>query len=189
MISVSGLQYTPNYLEPDHERRLLETVDSLPWLDDLKRRVQHYGYKYDYTARKVDPDMYLGPLPEWAAALGRKLLDDGLFPQLPDQLIVNEYQPGQGISPHVDCEPCFADTIASITLGSGCDMNLIRVEDGHKLVQYLERRSIIVMKDEARYHWRHAIPARKSDVRDQQRALRGRRVSLTFRNVQLGIGR
>ena len=29
-------------------------MDARPWLSDLKRRVQHYGYKYDYRARAID---------------------------------------------------------------------------------------------------------------------------------------
>ena len=34
-----------------------------------------------------------------------------------DQLIINEYKSGQGISAHVDCEPCFRDGIISVTIG------------------------------------------------------------------------
>jgi hypothetical protein len=28
---------------------LLDAVDAAPWLSDLRRRVQHYDYHYDYT--------------------------------------------------------------------------------------------------------------------------------------------
>ena len=181
--NIYGLQYISDYIDSARESELLEIIDAQPWLDDLKRRVQHYGYKYDYKARSIDSSMFLGPLPNWAASLAEKLHSDGLFPQMADQLIVNEYEPGQGISPHVDCEPCFDNTIASITLSSGCTMNFTKIEGGSKLSQYLERRSIIILADEALYSWRHSIKSRKYDEVNGNTIMRDRRVSLTFRNV------
>jgi len=183
MSDINGLQYITDYCDASRESELLNIIDAQPWLDDLKRRVQHYGYKYDYKVRAIDHSMYLGPLPDWAARLANELHSRDLFPRIPDQLIINEYEPGQGISPHVDCEPCFDDTIASITLGSGCTMDFTNVKDGSKVSNYLERRSIIVLASEARYDWRHSISGRKSDVHNDRRIARGRRVSLTFRNV------
>jgi hypothetical protein len=70
---------------------------------DLKRRVQHYGWRYDYKARRIDLSMRLGELPPWATRLALRLVRDGLVPQLADQVIVNEYVGRQGISKHVDC--------------------------------------------------------------------------------------
>ncbi|MBL8596335.1 MAG: alpha-ketoglutarate-dependent dioxygenase AlkB [Devosia sp.] len=107
---------------PRKARELLAQIGALPWRDDLRRRVQHYGYRYDYKARRVTRDSYLGPLPEWLATLVGGLSADGIFEAVPDQVIVNEYLPGQGIAAHVDCEPCFGDMIASLSLGSGCTM-------------------------------------------------------------------
>ena len=44
---------------------------------------------------------------------------------------------------------------------------------------------LLVMKDEARHDWMHRINARKSDPgnKGNGKRIRGRRVSLTFRNV------
>ncbi len=182
---IPGLTYIDDFVTAESESRLIEQIDASPWLDDLKRRVQHYGYKYDYTARSVDETMFLGPLPSWATEVGQTLVAQGHFPMAPDQVIVNEYEPGQGISPHVDCEPCFKDSIASITLGSGCTMDFSCVETDEKRSLYLRRRSVVVLTGESRYDWRHAIASRKSDVIDGQRVLRDRRISLTFRNVIL----
>lgn len=47
----------------------------------------------------------------------------------------------------------------------------------------LEPRSVMVLKDVARYKWTHEIPARKSDVIDGGKVERSRRISLTFRKV------
>lgn len=172
---IPGLQYLPDFITAEEERALIEAIDQQPWLNDLKRRVQHYGYKYDYKARAVTPDSYLGPLPDWLMPAAQKL------PFKPDQAIVNEYLPGQGIFAHVDCVLCFSDTIASLSLGSGAAMQFTNEKERHDL--YLEPRSLIILSGPARYEWTHAIPARKSDVVDGFKIERGRRVSLTFRTV------
>lgn len=177
--NIPGLQYLPDFITADEERALIEAIDQQPWLNDLKRRVQHYGYKYDYKARAVTADSYLGSLPDWLMPVTQKLPFKPY--QAPDQVIVNEYLPGQGISAHVDCVPCFSDTIASLSLGSGAVMQFTKEQEKHDL--YLEPRSLIILSGPARYEWAHAIPARKSDVVDGFKIERGRRVSLTFRTV------
>ena len=109
------------------------------------------------------------------------------MPETADQVIVNEYEPGQGISSHIDCEPCFKDTIVSLSLGSGCVMNFTnKFNRKHIIPIWLAPRSIVVLRDEARYEWLHGIAARKWDVWGNQRYERARRVSLTFRKVIIG---
>lgn len=178
-------RYLPNYIDQFEESTLLGQIDTLPWLGDLKRRVQHYGYRYDYKARRVTDDSYLGPLPDWLDELADRIWKDEVFDAKPDQVIINEYLPGQGIAAHVDCEPCFGDTIASLSLGSACMMEFSSLHSGDSLTRLLEPQSLLVLQDEARFGWKHGIPARKSDVIEQQRVTRGRRVSLTFRTVVL----
>lgn len=182
---VNGLMYVPRYISATEASLLWEHVDQNPWLRDLKRRVQHYGYKYDYKARRVDYSMRLGELPSWGRVLASKLTNDGYFSQLPDQIIVNEYKPGQGISDHIDCEPCFEDTVISLSLGSSCVMNLTNKRTGQRIPLFLEPCSIVVLKGQSRYDWMHGIPPRKTDVFQNRRYPRTRRISLTFRKVIL----
>jgi alkylated DNA repair dioxygenase AlkB len=179
LFGVPGLWYCPELLLPEEQSRILQEIDAHPWLDDLKRRVQHYGYKYDYKARRVDPSMFVGPLPEFAIDVAQKLLHRNMLEEMPDQLIVNEYQPGQGITAHVDCEPCFKNVIATVSLGSVYEMDFISVATGKKISLPLELGSALVFRDEARYQWTHRIQARRSE----KWGSRHRRVSLTFRNV------
>jgi alkylated DNA repair dioxygenase AlkB len=183
MLDIPGLRYLPDYLDEAREHALLALVDAMPWLTELRRRVQHYGYKYDYKGRKVTPEMYLGPLPDWLLPLARELTDRGVMPQVADQVIVNDYVPGQGIAPHVDCVPCFADTIASLTVGSSCILEFTNVKTRAKRPLFLAPRSLVAFSGEARYEWRHGIAARKSDTHEGRVIPRGRRVSFTFRNV------
>lgn len=182
---ISGVTYIPEYISAQQEESLLLAIDNQPWLTDLKRLVQHYGYRYDYKARIADSKLYLGELPGWLKPHCEQLYSKQLFPQIPDQVIVNEYQPGQGISAHIDCIQCFAETIASLSLGSSCVMDFIHTETQQKISLLLEPRSLIILSGEARYNWKHAIVARKTDAYDGQSLTRGRRVSLTFRNMIL----
>lgn len=180
---IEGLRYVPNFISEEEHDTLLAVIDAQLWLADLKRRVQHYGYKYDYKARNILSDSYLGQLPQWLSGLQERLFTDEIFKKKPDQAIINEYLSGQGISAHIDCVPCFDDVIASLSLGSDAIMQLSSEEKRHDL--YLEKRSLIVLSSEARYKWQHAIPARKSDIVDGVKLERQRRVSVTFRKVIL----
>lgn len=180
---INGLSYIPNYIDESAEAELLELIDSQPWMHDLKRRVQHYGWRYDYKARNVTSDLRIGALPDWLQTYALRLQQGGLFTEIPDQVIINEYQPGQGMSAHIDCVPCFADTIASLSLGSPCLMDFTHSKTGEKSSLLLEPRSLLVLSCDVRYHWQHAIAGRKTDRFNGQSIQRTRRISLTFRKV------
>lgn len=183
---IEGLQYIPDFIDQTTQNQLLAAIDALPWLNDLKRRVQHYGYKYDYKKRAIDASMKVGDLPNWAKQVAQKAVEQKLTNALFDQMIVNEYLPGQGIAKHVDCEPCFADTIMSVSLGTPCLMHFTSLADKSvDIPVLLAPGSAVVLSGEARYDWQHSIRANKSEKFGEQKIVRGRRVSLTFRQVIL----
>ena len=161
---INGLILQENFITALEEGELLEEIDKRPWLSDLKRRVQHYGYKYDYKVRgKLE---YLGEVPEFL-----KQINPGFkF----NQVIVNEYLPGQGISPHIDLPSVFRENIASLSLGSSCIMEFTK--DTTSIPLILPTRSLLILRDEARYNWKHGIPDRKSNIKE-------RRASVTFRQT------
>ncbi|MBP2548111.1 alkylated DNA repair dioxygenase AlkB [Neorhizobium galegae] len=183
-----GVLYVRDLLSGEEEEHIRDRLDAAEWSTTLKRRVQHFGYLYDYRARAVTADAYLGKLPEWLEALASRLVMYGYFADLPDQVIANEYLPGQGISAHVDCVPCFDDTIVSISLLSPCEMIFRERSSSRSLAVLLHPRSGVVLKGAGRYDWTHEIPARKSDVVGATKLDRGRRISLTFRKVVRATG-
>lgn len=180
--NISGLGYVQNYITFEEESALIDIIDKQEWRTDLKRRVQHYGYRYDYKNKKLDHH-YLGSIPNWLTNLCDRLLNEGFFYVLPDQVIVNEYLPGQGITSHIDCVPCFGYTVCSLSLCSTCVMELTNGALTRRCL--LEPRSLLILSDEARYLWKHGIMARKHDLYDGYVIARKRRVSLTFRKVLL----
>ncbi|WP_019577338.1 alpha-ketoglutarate-dependent dioxygenase AlkB [Curvibacter lanceolatus] len=177
----AGLEMLEDFISASQELELVEAIDSGDWSTELRRRVQHYGWRYDYKARGIAQKDYLGPLPSWAEELAQKLFDEGLFPEVPDQVIVNNYDGPQGISKHIDCPDCFRGPVATISLLETWDMIFTRKVPGEtlKFVQPLPRRSVALLAGEARSRWLHEIPMRQTEYKRP----RVRRISVTFRKV------
>lgn len=182
---IDGLFYTDDFISDVEEKLLLEVIDSHNWDVSISRRVQQYGYKYDYLKREVNSSAYLGELPDFCKYIIDRLLEKRIFKDSPDQLIINEYKPGQGIAPHIDCIPCFKNVIASISLSSDCIMDFQNISSKEKKHVLLKRRSLLALSAESRYKWTHAIAHRKEDKYGDTTFSRDRRISLTFRNVIL----
>jgi len=182
-IQIPGLTYLPHYITVDEQNKLINIIDQQEWSTKLRRRVQHYGYRYDYKNGSLASSSYLGDLPDWADRIAKRLSDDGLTTKVPDQVIINEYEPGQGITSHIDCVPCFGKTIISLSLGSSCVMDFTHSQIKQKASILLIPRSIVVMQGAARYEWQHSIAARKKDKYKGRELVRTRRVSMTFREV------
>jgi alkylated DNA repair dioxygenase AlkB len=181
-----GLIYVPDFIAISEERNIIAVLDdpAASWLTDLSRRVQHYGFRYNYKARALSLEDKIGDLPAWAQSLGERLVQGGYFSSAPDQVIVNEYEPGQGISPHVDRETCFGASVASLSIGSDVVMDFQSTTGAFGSV-LLPARSMIVLTDEARYDWKHSIASRRRDRIGTRDVTRERRLSLTFRSVLL----
>ena len=180
---VAGLCYFPGFLSEEEQAAMVRSIDDHSWRNDLERRVQHYGWRYDYRARIVAPEMRLGPLPDWLEGAAHCLYaETGLFDRVPDQAIVNEYEPGQGIALHVDRD-CFGPAVATISLGDDWEMKLRPVGGERKddRLLMLARGSVLVMTGKARFRWMHGIDRRKTEDGGKRR--RRRRLSLTFRTV------
>ena len=178
---IPGLRYIPSYLDPTTHDELLAAADAGPWRQFFgARRMQIYGYGWDLRKGGV---YRVEDLPAWAHEIAARLQRDKLMPELPDQLIVNEYPAGEGIDAHVDAQ-LFTDTIVSISLGSTCTMEFTN-DAGAREEQFLEPMSALVIAGEARSQWKHAIPTRTHDTWLGRDCPRARRVSLTFRKMRL----
>ncbi|NEO34159.1 MAG: alpha-ketoglutarate-dependent dioxygenase AlkB [Symploca sp. SIO3C6] len=182
-INIPGLTYIPQYIDIEEQTKLLNIIDQQVWSIKLQRRIQHYGYRYDYKKGSLTSSRYLGSLPDWAQCFARRFLSEHLTTTISDQVIVNEYQPGQGISSHIDCIPCFGNTIAVLSLASVCVMNFTHSQTQEKTALPLLPGSVLVLKGEARYNWQHSIAGRQQDNYRGRQFVRNRRVSLIFREV------
>ena len=158
-----GATLVPDIVTKAEEERILLRISQAPWMTDLSRRVQHYGYRYDYRAPGNGRHAPAPAFPRWATVIGDRLAPyfDGA---MPEQCIVNEYRPGQGIGMHAD-HSSFGDVVVSLSLGDAWTMNFRPrsarpyVRDGlaSDEVALLPRRSALVLRGEARSAWMHGI--------------------------------
>ncbi|KAF3942930.1 hypothetical protein CMV_030463 [Castanea mollissima] len=206
-LNIPGLYLVHDFVSTKEEEELLASIDERPWKSLAKRRVQHYGYEFCYETRNVNTRQHLGELPSFVSPILEKI---SLFPDLDnaasivlDQLTVNEYPPGVGLSPHIDTHSAFEGFIFSLSLAGPCIMEFRRYTDGDWLNNniktqtpengsnflrkaiYLPPRSMLLLSGEARYAWHHYIPHHKIDLVKDSVIRRGsRRVSFTFRKVR-----
>ena len=184
--AVPDLHFLPGFLTPEQEADCVKRIDAAEgeWRNDLRRRVQHYGWRYDYKARAITPDMHIGRLPDWLADIAKRLYDEtGLFDRVPEQVIVNEYEPGQGIATHID-HPGFGPTICTVSLLDDWEMDFSE-NWKDKMPALLHRRSCVLLTGDSRSVWQHGIAPRKREysLTGKLERQRSRRLSLTFRTV------
>lgn len=189
-----GLVYDKDVLTADESKKIVEFLDSKQWSHAtsriaapvapaaVKRRVLEYGSAY-HTGAKGAP---LPPIPDELRPLSERLAKKHLpAGEQFTQLIVNEYEPGQGIGAHTDDKKMFGDVICSVSLLSPCVMRFERSQRDVVNV-LLEPLSCVALTGEGRTLWTHEIAKRKTDEYDGKKIQRGRRISLTFRQLSAG---
>lgn len=178
---VPGLELYREFISTSLEDELINEIDAQPWVVDYDRRLQYYGYRNELE-KPYDLVKFPVPIPPVIYELSEKIVEQEILQNQPDQVIINEYSPGQGIRPHKD-RNYFDNQICGVNLGSGCIMRFIKIKGGDVVDVEIPRRSLYVMQDDARYKWNHAIPPRKKDIIAGNKQHRERRLSITYRKV------
>jgi alkylated DNA repair protein alkB family protein 8 len=73
---IPGLIIIENFVTEAQEQDLLATIDKQPWTSIKNRRIQHYGYEFQYKGdhkNSIDTTCNLGGLPAWTNALTLQL--------------------------------------------------------------------------------------------------------------------
>lgn len=195
---VPGLRLLEGYVDCEAHAALVGAIDSAgaagAWevRSEGGRKVQHYGLRFDYATVRADTSSERPPWPEWCAALSARLVADGIAARAPNQVTVNNYEPGEGIPWHCDTHSAFGPVICSLSLLAETVMRFrpARAAPGEApdeapaLGVRLPPRSLLVLSGDARYGWEHGIAARGADFhRDGLPHARARRLSVTFRTV------
>ena len=118
----------------------------------------------------------------------------GVFPVRPQHVLVNEYQPGQGIDAHRD-GPLYEPRVAILSLGSHATFEFLRNDGGRACLSSLliPARGLLVFADGAYSEHLHRVTAVSVDELGESTIRLGeasapalrriRRVSLTVRRV------
>lgn len=172
-----GLRYQPALIGADEAEELTDTIAQLPFKAfefhgfTGKRRVVSFGWKYDFAAERVERiesmPAFLMPLRDKAAAFG------GLEPEVLEQALVTQYQPGAAIGWHKD--KAVFDEVIGVSLGAPATLRFRR-KAGAKWERrnlMLEPGSAYIITGEARTQWEHSIPP-----------VEALRYSVTFRSMR-----
>lgn len=212
------IQHIPEWCTPEEEQELLRCVDgadSRRWTMLRGRRLQSLG-----GVPRAPPEMMSRePLPTWVQSVCDALVACGAFPadKPPNHVLLNEYQPGQGIDAHKD-GPIYAPYVAILSLNSTAAFEFLEEIDSTddsvaapsrvavaRLL--LPPRGVLIFSGEAYEHKLHRVPARHDDDLQQPGLVRldseltdgtaiaaarclprSRRVSLTVRHVLHSTG-
>lgn len=180
--ALPGLFLYPDFIDEAREQQLLNEIDSQIWIVDYLRRLQYYGYRNELD-KPYDLIPFPISIPPLMFQLSQELVKQGILLLQPDQVIINEYVPGEGIKPHKD-RAYYENQICGVNLGSDCVMRFIKGKNEEVIDIEIPRRSVYIMQDDARKKWKHAIPPRKKDKIDGNVKHRERRVSITYRKVK-----
>jgi alkylated DNA repair dioxygenase AlkB len=159
-----GFSYFPDFINEEEEIQLLETISSLELRPLIfqgftaKRRVQSYGYDYNFDRRSVAKGT---EIPSGFTALISKVA--GHFSMKKDELaevLITEYPPDAVINWHRDAPPF--DIVIGISLLSDCMFRFRpydKSKQGRKSIASLtvQRRSMYILKGESRTEWEHSI--------------------------------
>ena len=182
---LNGLTLIENYINEEEEINLIDIINKQSWNTKLKRLTQHYGYIYNYKFRSITKNDYIGELPIWLNPHISKILNDQYISERPDQVIINRYLPGEGISAHIDIPTIFKNKIYSLSLGSGCNMIFTNKDNNEEKEIYIHPRTLLIMENDARYKYTHSIKPMQYDISNKKIIDRKIRYSITFRNVIL----
>ncbi|KAF8116511.1 hypothetical protein N665_0017s0067 [Sinapis alba] len=180
---INGLWIRRDFLSVHHHSDLLSAILNEGW----------------FVEESINQAMRFGDLPSWAIELSDLILESVESVDLPvlpadllwreplfDQLIVNLYQPGEGICAHVDLLR-FEDGIAIVSLESPCVMRFSPAEkgEGEGVDVLLSPGSLILMSGEARYQWKHEINRKQIgfQVWEGEEIDQKRRISITLRKL------
>lgn len=103
---MSKLFYVENIFDQDQILEIINKLEFVP-ITSNSRKVVQFGYKYQYFSDNLEVTT---PIPEelnFNKRISNILGKEVNF----DQLIINKYEPGQGISPHIDNPKIFGPDI------------------------------------------------------------------------------
>lgn len=88
------------------------------------------------------------------------------------------------IKPHIDSVKFCGSTIAGLSLLSDSIMRLVKQDDADQWLDLLlPRRSLYILRNQARYEFTHEILKAEDSIFDGQKVIRQRRISVICRNL------
>ncbi|XP_015784539.1 alpha-ketoglutarate-dependent dioxygenase alkB homolog 7, mitochondrial [Tetranychus urticae] len=166
-----------DFITPEEEERLIKEIDPL-----LKR------YKYDDTHidhaikqyKEIERSKWTSPNQVIIDRIRTAVFSSG--EKILDPVHVLDLSPNGFIKPHLDSVRFCGPTIGGVSLLSDCVMRFIHEKDQSLVMDvWLKRRSLYIMKDTARYLFKHEILGSENSMFGNTVVPRSRRVSIICR--------
>lgn len=171
LVCMDSLHYADGVISAEIEKdivRLVEQQSELvrPWRQLRTRSLQCWGSFPDNPHLPAN-EQISAPMPKWLDAIIDDLVLHRVFdPNMrPDNVLINRYEPNQGILHHTD-GPAYHDRVAILSLSSDCIMSfrrklpadLIGIEYGGDVCSVLlKQRSLFVFEHGAYSEHMHGI--------------------------------
>lgn len=68
-IEPPGILWQDDFIDFEHEQRLISIFNELEWPDRPGRLALHYGYTFDYKTFSIDPEIPYKDFPNWLQPL------------------------------------------------------------------------------------------------------------------------
>ena len=162
-----GLDFEPAFIEPEHERELLDIAAALPLREarykeyTARRRVYAFGARFDFDEYKLR-HAPIGELPEPLARLRERIgAWAGVDPSDFVHVMIAEYRKGTPLGWHRDA-PDY-ELVAGISLGGPATLRFRpwppeAPKKDDIVALDLAPRSAYLMRGTARWGWQHSIP-------------------------------
>lgn len=175
-----GFLYFPDFISADEEKNLIQEIGNIELHTfvfqgyEARRKVASFGYDYSFDKRSLTKGH---EIPSSFFPLVNKVSEHtGITTERFAELLITEYPIGSVINWHRDAPPF--DIIAGISLLSDCTFKFrphekIKQTRGSIISALLKRRSLYIIRDEARISWQHSTAPVKN-----------KRYSITLRTLR-----
>ncbi len=192
IIYIGGIRLIENFIDANEETMLIEQMNQSKWVDSQSGRYkQDFGPKANFNKKKLKYTTFTG-LPHYS-----KFIVDRFAPFVNDFIPVElcnlkyENKRGACIDPHLDDVWLWGNRLITVNLLSNTFLTLKPIKqrlqelgDCEVLIP-LSRFSLLILGDEARYEWFHAI--KKTHIASTRIAITLRELSGEFKHKPVAL--
>jgi hypothetical protein len=149
-----GLTLIENFISEKEEKEILSNFDPPKRVSSrstARNSIKRYGSSVPYE-QQIISDI----IPKYLDKIAQKIVKKGYLDIKPNSISINEYLSGNSIAPHIDSLTS-GEIISILSLSSDATM-VFNKDDSEEFEIKLPRRSLVQMRDEIRYEWKHSVP-------------------------------
>lgn len=148
MKHIQSLNLVLDFISSEEELEIVSNIPESKTQRNRRSAINRYGsivYRNFITSDII---------PEWLLKPAIKLVEQKLLDHLPKHVTINTYYPGNFISAHIDNKES-GEIITVLSLLSTAEMILSKGKEKQSII--LPSKSLLQLKDDARWEWEHSI--------------------------------